>query len=319
MKKTVILLVLLQFVSGCISFEDTQLKVGTNIWPGYEPLYIAREKNYFLSEEIHLAEFTNTTDVMSAFEQGVIDAAAMTLDEALLLRQKGLEVSIILIMDVSHGGDAIISQKNITEFKQLKNKSIGVEDNALGAYFLSRALDKWGFLPNDVKVISASINEHEKIFAEKKVDAIVTFEPIKTILVNKGGNILFDSTMIPGEIVDVFVVNKNVEISKKRQIEKLLDSWFKAINDIKNQPNQNALLMQGRLQLTIPDILIALNGLVFPNIKENKSMFNENQPHNLLTTALNLEKIMLKKHLLIKKNNIKPLINKKFIMSLVNE
>ena len=88
------------------------MHIGTNVWPGYEPLYLARELGYFDDQPIHLVEHAAATEVIRAFRNGTIDAAALTLDEVLLLAQHGQNPRIVLVMDFSQGGDTLIVQSN---------------------------------------------------------------------------------------------------------------------------------------------------------------------------------------------------------------
>ena len=53
----VVLIVLLACV-GCTPDPEPILRVGTNVWPGYEPLYLARDLGY-LDESIRLVEYSS--------------------------------------------------------------------------------------------------------------------------------------------------------------------------------------------------------------------------------------------------------------------
>ncbi len=57
------------------------INIGTNVWPGYELLYLARELN-LLPQKVRLIEYNNTSEVMRAFRNRTIQGAALTLDEA---------------------------------------------------------------------------------------------------------------------------------------------------------------------------------------------------------------------------------------------
>ena len=88
----ILLVVSVVFLFGCTTPGNEPLKLGTNLWIGYEPLYLARNLGYFTPEEISLYEMPSTSDVIRAFENGLIDCAALTLDETFLLLQDSIEV-----------------------------------------------------------------------------------------------------------------------------------------------------------------------------------------------------------------------------------
>ena len=58
------------------------LRLGTNVWPGYEPLYLARSR-LSGSRAGETGGVRSATQVMHALETGAIDGGALTLDEVL--------------------------------------------------------------------------------------------------------------------------------------------------------------------------------------------------------------------------------------------
>lgn len=85
--RIVCLLIVRCSLPGCSRESPEPLRVGTNVRPVYEPLYLARELGYFGSAAVHLVKFTSTSQVIHAYCNKVIEAAAMTLDEVLLVNQ----------------------------------------------------------------------------------------------------------------------------------------------------------------------------------------------------------------------------------------
>ena len=55
MKRFILLLVTLLLLSACQSENQQLLRIGTNFWPGYEPLYLARQQ-HALGKNIRLIE-----------------------------------------------------------------------------------------------------------------------------------------------------------------------------------------------------------------------------------------------------------------------
>ena len=64
--------------------------------------------------------------------------------------------------------------------------------------------------PKDIKIVFLGVSEHERAFKNGKVDAVVTFGSARTKLLAAGAKQLFDSSQIPGEIVDVLIVSEDV-------------------------------------------------------------------------------------------------------------
>jgi len=109
------------FLMSCSKNEKELLKVGTTLWPGYEPLYLGREKGFLSRENVHLVEYLSASQVIQAYRNNAIDVAALTMDEVLILASEGFEPVVILVLDSSYGGDAIISKSkyhSLSEEKQ---------------------------------------------------------------------------------------------------------------------------------------------------------------------------------------------------------
>lgn len=297
-------LCLIAVFTGCERRVVQPLRVGTNVWPGYEPLYLARSLGYIQKDHIQLVELTSTTEVIRAFRNGAIEVAALTLDEALFVAQYDSSVRIVLVMDISNGADAVIGKGAIKTLADLKDKRIGVETTALGAYMLTRLLEKAGLKREDVKIISLSVGEHEEAFAKDKIDAVITFEPVRSRLLASGANKLFDSSQIPGEIVDVLVVGENCRQGYAISILKeLVQGWFRALDYLKTNPREAADRMRGRLRLPVDDILASYQLLELPSKVRNSELLTGPKPF-LLNVAEKLAAKMMDDGLLDNKPDV---------------
>lgn len=125
-------------VCGCAPGGEAPLRVGTNIWLGYEPFYVARQAGS-LPENVRLVEYASASEVLSAFRSRAIEAAAVTLDEAISLAENDNSLRIGLVLDTSDGADALVARPG-RRLSELKGRTIGVESPAVGAYLLGRAL-----------------------------------------------------------------------------------------------------------------------------------------------------------------------------------
>lgn len=248
------------------------LRVGTNVWPGYEPLYLARELSAWNTKEIRLVEYPSASEVLRAFRNKAIEAAALTLDEVLVLRQSRVPVRVILVMDVSHGGDVIIARPGIQGMADLKGRRIAVESSALGAYLLTRALELHALPLSEVDITHLDVSAHEAAYREGRVDAAVTFDPVRTRLLQAGGREIFTSREIPGEIVDVLVVHEAFLQDHDSAVARLLAGWFQALDRLRTHPREAATIMARRLKLTPEEVLASYDGLSLPTAAENRTL-----------------------------------------------
>lgn len=286
-------------LAGC-SDEPTAkpIRIGTNVWPGYEPLYLARDTGLYDKSKVQLVEFPSASGVIRALKSRTIEAAALTLDEVLVLLQHKIPVKVVLVLDISHGGDVIIAKPDITSFQNLHGKRVGVEGSALGAYVLSRALDINAMTIGDISVVQLEADEHERSYKNGKVDAVVTFEPTRTALLNAGGREVFTSREIPGEVVDVLIIHEDALKSSPDNIRHISQGWFDALKRLDADPQGSAAIISQRLGVSPQEALESFHGLKLPNMIENKILLGQKTP-KLLAVAEMLSKTMRERDLLL--------------------
>jgi len=249
------------------------LRVGTNVWPGYEPLYLAAERNQWEQQHrVRLVEYRSASEVLRAFRNRALEAAALTLDEVLVLLEAELPVRVVTILDISQGGDVILGTPDIRSFSGLRGRRVGVESGALGAYVLSRALELHGMRLEDVEIVHMDVSQHESAYREHRVDAVVSFEPVRTRLLNQGARELFSSAQIPGEIVDVLVVHADVVAREGDVIAALVEDWFGALDYMESEPRAAAEFTARRLRISPEEVIASYGGLEFPDVARNRAM-----------------------------------------------
>jgi NitT/TauT family transport system substrate-binding protein len=269
---------LLLCLSGCAREPETALRIGTNVWIGSEPLYLAREQGHLDPAVVQLVEYPSASEVLRAYRNQAIDGMVISLDELFGLAVDGLQPRVILVVDVSHGADVVVGRAGMKTMRDLKGKSVAVESGALGAFVLSRALALNGMQASDVNVVHLESNEQPKAFEQGKVDGAVTFDPYRAKFLQAGAAILFDSTQIPGEIVDLVAVRASVIKKQPKAIEALLAGWFQATDYMKRDPKDAARRMGIRQQTTGEQFLEAQKGLQVPTREENLRMIGGPTP-----------------------------------------
>jgi len=275
---------------GCAKKVVPVLSVGSNQWPGYEPMYTARQLGWVDKHDIKLVEYSSTTEVIDALKFGLLDAAGLTLDEFLTAREKGVKLSIVMIFDYSKGADAIFAKSSIKQLSDLKGKYIGVESTAVGDFLLQEALAKAGLKRSDVHVVYATPSEHVALFHKGKVDAVVSFNPYLAKLEALGGKRLFDSAMMPESIVDVLVVRDAMLTQQADHIQTLIHQTLKATNYLGNDKNAvNSI--QHRRMLGKAESENLFNGIKLSYLNENYKNLVEDSS-SLLKTISKLKRLV---------------------------
>lgn len=282
---------------GCSREPATPLRIGTNVWIGSEPLYLARDLGHFDPKVVQLVEYPSASEVLRAFRNQAIDGMVISLDELFGLVVDGLQPRVILAVDVSNGADVVVGRPGMRSMLDLKGKRVAVESAALGAFVLSRALALSSMQAGDIQVVHLESNEQPQAFEKGDVDGAVTFEPFRSQLTAAGATVLFDSTQIPGEIVDVIAVREGALDEQREAVQALLGGWFKAIEYLQREPKDAARRMSLRQQTSAEQFLAALEGLHIPTREENLAMLNGASP-GLANSGARLMNLMLEAKLL---------------------
>lgn len=260
---------------GCSREKPAPLRVGINPWPGYEFLYLAQEQGFFRAEglEVRLIELSSLSDARRAYERGQLDAVGTTVTDVLQSRDDSpRSPQIVQVTDYSNGGDVILARPGITDAAGLRGARIGVELASLGVYVLARGLEKSGLGLADVTVVSMSQLSMGAAFRAGKLDAIVTYPPVSTLLVRDAkASAVFSSREIPGEVLDVIAVEAEVVRERPGDVAKLLRAFHRAKAYALQNPEPAYRIMAAREGLTPAEFGAALTSGARPISKDEQA------------------------------------------------
>jgi NitT/TauT family transport system substrate-binding protein len=251
--------------------------VGTVPWIGNEPLFLAREQGLFPGP-IHLTEYINSTHELRAFHNGVIDAATVTLEDVVTLDFRGQQAQVVLVLDSSHGADCVVARPEVKTLAELKGRRVSSEEVMLPTYMLQRALDQAQLRMEDVQRVYLGPEESEEALRQGRVDAVVAYTPYCQRMVAAGAHVLFDSTRIPGEIVDVLVVRRSYLENHPEQVDALVRGWFAALAFMREHPQEAARKMGPRIGMREQDVLEAIKGVHYPDAREQHTLLAGERP-----------------------------------------
>jgi len=169
---------------------------------------------------------------IEAFTTPSVDACVMTNMDCLTIPVAGgISCSAIIVGDYSNGNDALIVRNNLT-IPQLKGKKVNLVQFSVSHYMLSRALDMNSMTDDDVKIVNVSDSDIGPAFiANKDQEAVVTWNPlVMEIMKTPGVKKIFDSSQIPGEILDLMVVKTKVLQANPELGKALSGAWFEVMD-----------------------------------------------------------------------------------------
>ena len=261
----------LAWLPGCSAFGTEPLRIAAHGWLGYAPLFLARDLDYLPKNDVHLMESLSAGDSMELLRGNVVHGAGLTLDETLRLRDEGLDLRIVLIFNQSLGADVLLARGNIHTLRDLAGRRLGAETNAVGMLIVDTVLKAAGLAPDQVTLVSIGADGHEAAWRSGALDALVTYEPIVSRILNSGGaHRLFDSRQMPDTIFDVLVVRADSLSRHERHLKQLLRGYFQGRRLLRDNPIDASYRLTNFLRIDPDAIIAAYRYLELPDAVINR-------------------------------------------------
>jgi NitT/TauT family transport system substrate-binding protein len=266
---------------GCTTEPKQPLRIGKNPWPTYEFFSLAQEKGFFKDAglDVRFIEFNSLSDARRAFERGQLDVFCTTIIEVLQARAfSKRSPQIVKVIDYSLGADVILSQKNLKTAETLRGARFGVELASLGVYVLTRGLQSLGLTLKDIHAINMDQLSMEEAFHAGKIDAMVSYPPTSVRLLRDNTvNTIFSTAQIPGEVIDVIAVDKEIHQQRSNDIRVLLQSFDRAVSYAQDHPEESYTIMAKQEGITSEEFAKAIkDGIVLVSAAEQKDYLGPN-------------------------------------------
>lgn len=296
-------------LAGCFS-PTPPLRLGSIVFSGYEPVFLARTLGLLPPEKVRLVELLSNTDTLRALAARQLEAAQLTLDEFLTARAAGLDLRVVAVLDLSRGADAVVARPGLSNPQDFKGRRVAVEDGAVGAVVLSAFLHAQGLKPNDVVKVPYTMDKSLAYFRAGQADLFVTASPWLVPMEKAGAVRVFDSTAIPDRIVDVMVVRADTFGTHGDTVQLLVKAHFEAVARLKADPKGTAPILAQRMGVTAAEVAPAFDGLLLPDAQTSAQLLQPDGP--LLRQVKQLMKVMVQDGLLRNKLPLDALFETRF-------
>ena len=229
-------LVLSLGTSSLVAETKDKFQVAWTIYVGWMPWDYAQSqgiidkwaKKYGI--EIELVQVNDYIESINQYTAGKFDACVMTNMDALTIPAAGGVDSTALIMgDFSNGNDGVVL-KNKKSLSQIKGQNVNLVELSVSHYLLARGLESVGLSEKDIKVVNTSDADIVAAFTSLDVTAVTTWNPqLSELTSNKNANLVFDSSKIPGEIIDMLVVHTETVNDNPKLAKALTGAWFEVM------------------------------------------------------------------------------------------
>lgn len=194
--------------------DDKKFSLAWSIYVGFMPWAYMDESGIMdkwadkYDIEVDLVQVNDYIQGINMYTNGKFDGATMTnMDMLTIPSASSVDTTALITGDYSDGNDAVVI-KNADSMEDIKGMDVYLLELSVSHYTLARALDKVGLSERDVNVVNTSDSDIATAFRQDDVKAATLWNPqLQTAMDDPDAVKVFDSTEIPGEILDIMGVN----------------------------------------------------------------------------------------------------------------
>ena len=233
MKLRYLLVSIILMTASASSFAKDEFKFAWSHYTGWEPWGYASDKGIVkkwadkYGIKIDVVLVNDYIESINLYTVGTYDGVTATNMDALTIPAVGgIDTTALIVGDYSNGNDGIVA-RNANSVKDLKGRQVRLVELSVSHYMLSRALDMNGLSERDLKVVNQSDADIAAVYLSDDNGAVVTWNPpLQQVRNAKGSKLLFDSSKIPGEIVDIAFVRTDADERFKKA---LVGAWYETM------------------------------------------------------------------------------------------
>ena len=270
-------------VTTAPALAASEIKVGTVVWIGYGPFYVAEALDLYKKSgyKVTLQVFSDPALIPPAIEGGSVDAGHLTYDQVIGVVAKGSTQRVVMPIDYSAGGDAIVATKDITKVTQFKGKKVGFNPLSPSDFLLSYALSVNKMTEKDIQSVNMTPEAIPAAMASNALPVGVTYEPsVSQILGLDDGkkfHVVFSSKDAPGLITDVMVVKTEYIKANPEVVKVMIQGYLDGLDYMKKNPDQAAELIGKFMGITGAEVKEQLSGVYNPTLKEMAKVFTKSK------------------------------------------
>jgi NitT/TauT family transport system substrate-binding protein len=233
------------FAQSNLVAQKPSFTVGWSVYVGWDPYYYMAKSGilrkwadkYGINIKVQRFDYAPSLD---AFVSKNIDACVMTNMETLdMPAAAGIDTTAIIVGDYSNGNDAVLVRRDLS-LAQIPGKQVMLVEKTVSQYLFERAmsLNGLGDQLKKVRYLNTSDSDIAAAFlTDSSKDVVVTWKPLVSQIAHaKGVKTVFNSSQIPGEILDLLVVRtevlKRADGSGQKFAKAITGAWYEVMNQI---------------------------------------------------------------------------------------
>jgi NitT/TauT family transport system substrate-binding protein len=225
------------FAPFATAAEKTSFKIAWSIYVGWMPWDYADQSGILkkwadkYGIKIELTQINDYVESINQYTAGQFDGCVMTnMDMLTIPAAGGVDSTALIVGDFSNGNDGIVLKGKGKKLADVKGLPVNLVELSVSHYLLARALESIGLQERDIKVVNTSDADIVGAWGAKDTKALVTWKPqLSEVLAAPDAQPVFDSSQIPGEIIDMMVVNTTTLNANPKLGKALVGAWYETM------------------------------------------------------------------------------------------
>lgn len=217
--------------------ERNSFKVAWSIYVGWMPWDYAQSSGILkkwadkYGIKIELTQINDYVESINQYTAGKYDACVMTnMDMLTIPAAGGVDSTALILGDYSNGNDGVVLKGKGRKLADIKGQSVNLVELSVSEYLLARGLTSIGMSEKDIRIVNTSDADIVAAYAAPAVTATVTWKPqLSEVMSRPDSTLVFDSSRIPGEIMDLMVVNTKVLKDNPKLGKALVGAWYETL------------------------------------------------------------------------------------------
>src|SRR3989338_11380595 len=268
------------------SAELPKVTIAMVTFPGYAPLYVAKEKGFFEGVNVELTRIESIGDIRAAMRSGNVNMYAATYDIYQSTKDVAPSGVGFLVVDESHGADGVATAADINSVQDLRDKKVGAEPGFPPYLVLQYLLDKEGMTLNDLDFQDIPTTDAGNAFAAGQLVAAGIYEPAlsASIKARPGSKVFASSADISGLVQDLIFADEKLAKEHPQALEKVAAGYFKALDYINSNHDDAYQIMAKAFNVSVEEMEDFKSGVSWIDKAENIKLFDKTSETNAYKT-----------------------------------
>jgi NitT/TauT family transport system substrate-binding protein len=214
----------------------TEFNIGWSIYAGWMPWPYAQQAGIVkkwadkYGIEINFVQVNDYVESVNQYTAGKLDGVTVANMDALTIPAAGgKDTSAIIVGDYSNGNDGILL-KGADSLAGIQGRQVYLVELSVSHYLLARGLESINVPMTGVKTVNTSDADIAGAFTSPEVTAAVAWNPQLTAMkATPGTKAVFTSADIPGEILDLLVVDTATLKANPNLGKALAGIWYETM------------------------------------------------------------------------------------------